>query len=212
AAPPMRHRLEALCERAARDPATPAEALAVAGMLSLLTNERAEIGAELVTRALLTVGSTLPGTDGRPWFSSGMFARATLSLVWAERSGQVETLFDDSIPGAGTTGDGVRFAVGLASRAWLALKRGDPRAAELDTRTALAATELPAPPLYRVMNGGVLVNALVDQGALDAAEQALASFDSETQTGFVPNAALRVARGRLRLARGRLAPGADGFL
>ena len=50
------------------------------------------------------------------------------------------------------------------TRGWLALRRGDLIAAEGDARTALAATELPAPPIYRVLNGGVLVGAHVDAG------------------------------------------------
>ena len=56
-------------------------------------------------------------------------------------------------------GDGGLLAVCLASRGWLALRRGDLSAAEGDAQTALAATELPAPPMYRALNGGVLVKA-----------------------------------------------------
>ena len=62
--------------------------------------------------------------------------------------------------------------MGLANRGWLALRRGDLSAAEGDTRIALAATELPAPPMYRVMNGALLIKTLVDQGELDAAHRA----------------------------------------
>ena len=128
--------------------------------------------------------STTPGSDGRPWFSfATWFSQATLSLLWAERYAQVRPLLDASIAQARATGDSSRLAVGLAHRGWLALRRGDLVAAEGDTRTALAATELPAPPLYRVLNGGVLVKTLVDQGELDAAEQALAPLDSEAESG-----------------------------
>ena len=63
--------------------------------------------------------------------------------------------------------DSGRFAVGLAHRAWVALRRGDLSEAEADARTALAAAELPAPTFYRVLNGGVLIDALVEQGELD---------------------------------------------
>ena len=90
-------------------------------------------------------------------------------------------LLDASIAQARATGDSSRLAVGLAHRGWLALRRGDLIAAEGDTRTALAAAELPAPTLYRVLNGGVLVKTLVEQGELDAAEQALAPLDSESR-------------------------------
>ena len=92
-------------------------------------------------------------------------------------------LLDASIAQARATGDSSRLAMGLANRGWLALRRGDLSAAEGDARTALAATELPAPPMYRVLNGAVLVMTLVDQGELDAAEQALAPLDSEAESG-----------------------------
>ena len=110
-------------------------------------------------------------------------------------------LLDASIAQARVTGDSGRLAVGLATRGWLALRRGDLSAAEADTRTALASTELPAPPMYRVLNGGVLVKALVEQGELDAAEEALAPLDSEAESGSLTAAVLRLARGRLRVDR-----------
>ena len=121
-------------------------------------------------------------------------------------------LLDASIAEARATGDSSRLAVGLAHRGWLALRRGDLSAAEADTRTALAATELPAPTLYRVLNGGVLVKALVDQGELDEAEQALAPLDAEAESGSLTAAVLRLARGRLRVEQGRVADGLDDFL
>jgi len=85
-------------------------------------------------------------------------------------------------------------------------------AAEGDARTALAATGLPAPPIYRVINLGVLVRVLLEQGELDEAEETLASRDCEAETGFVTAAGLRIARGRLRVAQGRVAEGLDDFL
>jgi DNA-binding CsgD family transcriptional regulator len=66
--------------------------------------------------------------------------------------------------------------------------------------------------LYRVLSGGVLVNALVRQGELDAAEQALAPLDSEAESGSLPAAVLRFARGRLRVGQGRIAEGLEDFL
>ena len=125
-----------------------------------------------------------PGSDGRPWFSfATWFSQATFTLLWAERYAQVQPLLDASIAQARVTGDSGRLALGLANRGWLALRRGDLSAAEGDARTALAATELPAPPMYRVVNGGVLVKALVDQGELDAAEEVLAPLDYEAESG-----------------------------
>ena len=37
--------------------------------------------------------------------------------------------------------------------------------------------------MYRVMNGGLLVKTLVEQGELDAAEEALAPLDSNAESG-----------------------------
>jgi DNA-binding CsgD family transcriptional regulator len=204
---------ERLRERAAGDPAAPLELLAAAGFTSILTNEPAGVGADFATRALLAGGGAPPRPDGEPWFSfAAWFQQATLSLLWAERYAQVRPLLDASIAQARITGDSGRLAIGLATRGWLALRRGDLSAAEVDARTALAATELPAPLLYRVLSGGVLVNALVRQGELDAAEQALAPLDSEAESGSLPAAVLRFARGRLRVGQGRIAEGLEDFL
>jgi DNA-binding CsgD family transcriptional regulator len=130
----------------------------------------------------------------------------------AERYVQLRPLLDASIAQARVTGDGGRLAVGLRDRGWLALRRGNLSAAEGDARTALAATELPAPPMYRVMNGALLIKVLVDQGKLDDAEQALALLDPEAESGFASAWGLRFARGRLRVAQGRVAEGLEEFL
>ena len=211
-APSAALRAETLRKRAADHPAPPPELLAVAAFSSILTNEPAEVGAELATRALLAGVSAPSGSEDRLWFAEPTFARATLALLCAERYAQMRPLLDASIAQARATGDGGRLAVCLAIRGWLALRRGDPRAAEADTQMALAATELPAPPLYRVMNGGVLLKALVEQGELNAAERALAPLDSEVDSGMVTAAPLRLARGRLRVGQGRVAEGLGHFL
>ena len=206
-------RAQRLRERAAADPAASLELLAVASFTSILTNEPARVGADFATRALLAGGGGPPRPDGEPWFSFAVwFQMATLSLLWAERYAQVRPLLDASIAQARITGDSGRLSLGLATRGWLALRRGDLSAAEVDTRTALATTELPAPPLYRVLSGGFLVRALVNQGELDAAEQALAPLDCQAEGGSLPAAILRFARGRLRVAQGRVAEGLEDFL
>jgi DNA-binding CsgD family transcriptional regulator len=205
-------RREALRERATGHPAPPTELLAAAAVISVLTNEPAEVGADLAIRALAGE-SAHPRSDGRPWFAfATWFSQATVSLLWAERYAQVRPLLDASIAQARATGDSSRLAVGLAHRGWLALRRGDLIAAEGDTRTALAAAELPAPTLYRVLNGGVLVKTLVEQGELDSAQQALAPVDSAAESGSIYAAVLRLARGRLRVQQGRVAEGLEDFL
>jgi DNA-binding CsgD family transcriptional regulator len=212
-APSLALRREALRERAAGHPAPPELSLAVAAFTSILSNEPAQVGAELASRALLAGGNAPAGSGSRPWFSfATWFSLSTFSLLWAERYAQVRPLLDASIAQARVTGDSSRLAVGLATRGWLALRRGDLSAAEGDTRTALAATKLPAPPMYRVLNGGVLVRTLVDQGELDAAEEALAPLDSEAEGGSLIAAEVRFARGRLRIAQGGVAEGLEDLL
>src|SRR5829696_390989 len=212
-APSLARRAEGLRERAAGERTAPLELLAVAGFTSILTNEPAVVGAEFATRALVAGGAARPRPDGEPWFSfATWFSQATLSLLWAERYAEVRPLLDDSITHARVTGDSGRLALGVATRGWLALRRGDLSSAEVDARTALAASELPAPPLYRVLNAGLLIKTLVEQGELDTANQALAPLDSEAESGSLPAAVLRFARGRLRVGQGRIADGLEDFL
>jgi DNA-binding CsgD family transcriptional regulator len=202
-----------LRERAASDQTAPPELLAAAALTSVLANEPADVGAELAIRALGAEERAIPISDHPLWVLSGqLFARTTLSLLWAERYAQVRPLLDASIAQARVTGDSARLAVGLATRGWLALRCGDLCAAEGDTRMALAATELPAPPMYRVLNSGVLVETLVGLGELDAAEAALAPLHSETESGSLTAAVLRLSRGRLRVEQGRVAEGLEDLL
>jgi DNA-binding CsgD family transcriptional regulator len=206
-------RRETLRERVAGHPSPRELPLAVAAFTSILTNEPAEVGAELATRALLAGGSAPGGSRGKPWFSfATWFSLTTFSLLWAERYAQLRPLLDASIAEARATGDSSRLAVGLATHSWLAFRRGDLGGAEGDARTALAATKLPAPPMYRVMNRGLLAKTLVEQGELDAAEEALAPLDSDAESGSVIAGEVRFARARLRIAQGRFAEGLEDFL
>jgi DNA-binding CsgD family transcriptional regulator len=61
--------------------------------------------------------------------------------------------------------------------------------------------------MYRVLNVSVLIRALIEQGDLAAAEEALAPLDSEAEKGSAIAAELRFSRGRLRVAQGRVAEG-----
>jgi len=211
-APSVALRGAMLRDRAAGDSTAPPELLAAAAFISVLTNEPAEIGAELATRALLVGDRARPGSHAGPWFSvAGWFSQTTFSLLLADRYAEVRPLLDDSIAQARATGDAGRLAMGLRDRGWVALRRGDLSAAEGDARTALAATELPAPSMYRILNGSVLVTALVEEGELDAAVETLALLESEAESGYVTDAVLRVARGRLRVGQGRVSEGLEDF-
>jgi DNA-binding CsgD family transcriptional regulator len=196
----------------ADDLTAPAEPLAVGALIAMSNNEPAEVCAELATRSVEAGAHDQAESALGSWFVEAWFARATLVLLFAERFAQARPLLDSSIAQARAVGDGGRLAICLAVRGWLALREGDPSAAEADARTALGATDLPPPPMYRVLNGGVLVKALVEQGELEAAEQALAPLDSHADSGFVTAAPLRLARGRLRAAQGRTADALEDFL
>jgi DNA-binding CsgD family transcriptional regulator len=65
--------------------------------------------------------------------------------------------------------------------------------------------------MYRILNGSVLVTALVEEGELDAAVETLALLESEAESGYVTDAVLRVARGRLRVGQGRISEGLEDF-
>ncbi len=210
AAPSLAGRRARLRARAAAGPPPPPELLAAAAFTSVLTNEPAAVGAELAYRAL---HGGEAGAESRPWYAfASWFSQSTLSLLWTERYAEVLPLLDASIAQARASGDSSRLAAGLAHRGWLALRRGDLCAAEADARTALAATELPAPTMYRVLNGGVLVKALVDQGELEAAAAALAPLDADAESGSITAGLLRLARGRLRVEQGKVADGLADFL
>jgi DNA-binding CsgD family transcriptional regulator/tetratricopeptide (TPR) repeat protein len=210
--PPVSARRVTLRELAAGESAAPPELLSAAAFISVLMNEPAEYAAELASRALQAADSPAHGS-GRRWVpSTSWFGPAAYTLLWTERYAQLRPLLDVSIAQARATGDSARLGMGLAIRSWLALRLGDLRGAEADARMALAATELPAPPMFRVLNGAVLVQALVEQDELDAAEQALAPLDFEADSGSLISPPLRFARGQLRIAQGRVAEGLEEML
>jgi DNA-binding CsgD family transcriptional regulator/tetratricopeptide (TPR) repeat protein len=210
--PAMAHRRKTLRTRATGVDASP-ELLAAAALMSILTNEHADIGADLASRALQASEAADPTAGGWPWSSaSELFARTTMALLLAERYAEVGPVLNGAITRARMTGDSGQLALGLANRAWLSLRRGDLCAAETDARSALAAGELPAPTLYRLLNGGVLVMALVALGELDEAESVVAPLQAEAESGSLTAAVLRLARGRLRVEQGRVADGLEDFL
>ena len=212
-APSLAYRFEVLRGRVVGDPAAPPEALSAVAMISVLTNEPAEVGADLVTRALRAEGGAPAGSEGRPWFSVAIWStRAALSLLWAERYAQVRPLLDTWIAQARATGDSNRLAMGLASRAWIALRRGDLTATEEDTRTALASAALPPPLMSRVLNSALFVEALVDRGELHLAADVLAPLRAEAERETLMGAILRFARGRLRIDEGRVTAALEDFL
>jgi DNA-binding CsgD family transcriptional regulator len=63
-----------------------------------------------------------------------------------------------------------------------------------------------------VLNAAILVDALVEQGELGAAERALAPLHETSESGSLTAVMLRFARGRLRIAQGGTAEGLEDLL
>jgi DNA-binding CsgD family transcriptional regulator len=203
-APSLADRARALLERVREDSA-PRFALAVAGFVAATANERAERASDLARRAVNAGPRPLPDLGEPPWFPI-----ATVALFWAEKYDEAQVLNDAAAAEASAAADGLLLPAVLAQRAWLAARRSDPTAAEADARALLEARGLSAPPLYRLLAAGVLVDALVERGELDQAEGALdstADLHSTSQAAGV----LRHARGRLRFAQRRLGVALDDF-
>ena len=204
-------RREVLLERSRSDPTAPREVLAAAAFISVLANDPAEEGAELATRALI-VPEQQEASVERPWFSySAWFSQITFALLWAEHYEEVRPLLDRSIEEAQLAGDSSRLSMGLANRSWLSLRRGDLNTAERDARTALAATKLPAPPMYRTLNGALLAGVLVHQGEIAEANRLLETFEEEIEGESLIAAVLRFTRGRVRTAQARHRDALDDF-
>ena len=125
--------------------------------ISVLTNEPAEVGAELASRRFEpeTADSL---SDGRQWASTtGWFSQSTFALLWSRAvrsTGDRCSMPRSRRRGRAATASGSRWAwlTAVGSHSYAAERS----AAEADTRTALAATALPAPPMFRVSIGGVL--------------------------------------------------------
>ena len=172
------------------------EQLALAAQLAVRANEPAETGAELAKRPLSTAHGKRPQLTDLPWYH-----QCAITLLWTERYEELSRLLDEALASARSRGDAGLFSGALAYRGWLALRRGEPRVAEADTRTAIEAEHLPAPRMYRLRSAAVLVEALVEQGRLEAAAAVIEPLDGELLAATTIAAPLRLARGRLRFAQ-----------
>ena len=153
------------------------------------------------TRGLLCL---LPGSRGQRWRS-----------LWLERiydpAGSRSSTSPSPKLGQRVTGGRLCRRSGT-HRGWLALRRGDLRAAGVSarSRTALAAAELPAPPIYRVFHGrSARVEALTDQGELAPRPRKRLPRSTPRQNARrSTRRSFRFARARLRLEQGRVTEGA----
>jgi DNA-binding CsgD family transcriptional regulator len=95
-------------------------------------------------------------------------------------------------------------------RGWVSLRRGDVARAETDARTALELLTAHDIHLGRAYALGLLIEALIEEGEVGAAEAALATsgLGDEIPPGMAFNDLLE-ARGLLRIAQGRTRQGLD---
>ena len=98
-------------------------------------------------------------------------------------------------------------------RGWVSLRRGDVASAETDAQTALELLTAHDIYLGRAFALGLLIEALIEDGEVEAAEAALrtSGIGDEIPPGMANNDLLE-ARGLLRIARGRIRQGLDDLL
>ncbi len=195
--------------RAEGDPGASRDVLAVAAWAAAFGNEPAEVASGLALRALAASPRPIPDPGDLP---STWFSLATIVLVWAERYAEAAGLLDAAVRQARATGAGGELATALTYRAWLALRRGDLRGAEVDARTGVEAADLPLPLLYRLIASSILVAVLVERGEPEAAEPVMAAVEGWVGMPAMGPATLRLARGRLRVAQGRASEARDDLL
>jgi DNA-binding CsgD family transcriptional regulator len=183
----------------ATERSVPREAQAVAGYVAALANLPADQVADLARRAIASGARPLPEPGEQAWFPMAMVA-----LLWAEQYGEAQLLLDAAMAEARASADGILVLALLGRRAEISLRRSDLTAAEADARAVLDSTGLFA-QLLAGLATCVLVEVLVERGAIDEAERALEPFVSDLQRSSLSAATLRFVRGRLLFAQRRFA-------
>jgi DNA-binding CsgD family transcriptional regulator len=203
--PPAARRLEQL---AGLEGATPGERLVLAGLAYERARAAGTAGeaAALIERALAS-GRLLreqePDVVGT-FYLLMVGLRATDALELAEAS------LDQALADAHARASIPAQAFVLAHRGLIRLRRGAVADAEADARTALELLTAHDIPLGEALARGVLIEALVEGGDVEAAAQALGEggLDREIPPGMATNPLLE-ARSVLRLAQGRTREGLD---
>jgi DNA-binding CsgD family transcriptional regulator len=133
---------------------------------------------------------------------NGLLATDALDLVFA--------CLDQVLADARERASIPALAFAIEHRGWVALRRGDVAQVEADARTALELLTAHDIPLGRALARGLLIEALIEEGDIEAAEreQKIGGDDDEIPVGMSGNLLLE-ARGLLRLAQGRTREGVD---
>src|SRR5690606_579580 len=139
---------------------------------------------------------------------------ATNTLTLCECFAEVEEIFAAVIEEARARGSALGFAIASCFRADAANRRGDPVAARAHAQASVDASEAHGWALGLPMAVGVLVDALVEQGELDAAQETLqrvppAAGELPAHVVLIP---VLFSRGRLRIAQGDVRGGLEDVL
>ena len=178
---------------------TPGERMLLATLAHqrLLDGGTAADAVEFATRAV--EGGLVSEQSG----DAGVVIDAVFALIIGGALDRAEHAIEDALLDVRRRGSVIGFSRQSCMRAILNFERGSLDEAESDARNTIQAAWEPG---YRIarMAYGPLVNALVEQGRLGDAEQALvaAGLDGEIPDSFMLNFVL-FARARLQLARGR---------
>ena len=178
-------------------------------LLAAVAHERLMRGGTAAEVAALAARAVDGGLIAEQSGDSGLVMDAGFALVIGGDFERAERGWAAALADVRRRGSVIGFARSSCMRAILRMNQGRLQDAESDARNAIQAAWDAG---YRVarMAHGPLVEALVGQGELEAADDALAtaSFAGEIADAFMLNFVL-FARGRLRLAQGRFDEAAD---
>jgi DNA-binding CsgD family transcriptional regulator len=190
--------------------ATPGERLMlVSGINALIANGRTPmpVVGSLAFRAL--DGGALVEEIA---VSNPMFWAAATTLVLAERYEEASGAIGSALSTSQRKGSRSGFALASSFLSDLRRRFGELPAAIADARQALAVIDPGVDPMLHAYALAFLLAALVDAGALEAAEDEVLALQLEDAPPLVAFALLIGARGRLHAARGRWREAADDLL
>jgi DNA-binding NarL/FixJ family response regulator len=207
--PSQRARARRLAEPARAGASVPPHVSSLAAVEALFANDPA-------TRVLDFAEQAARSWDQAPEFARGlMSAQLFVALIFAEDVPLARRLLDEEVDDARRRGSVAQFLNAAAFRSMLFYRLGALVEAEADARAALEAAHLqlgagpaeePAPSLHAPMALAVLLDTLIERGAIEEAERVLTESGlAEAASPLLLFTFLIGARARLRAAQGRTA-------
>jgi DNA-binding CsgD family transcriptional regulator len=193
-------RLERMRRSLAGDRAAPANALATTAVWTAMINRPAGEAAALAEQALRVEAAERDELA----LAAPSFFHACGALLAAEHYERVAALYDEAIAAAQADGAAVTLALGHSWRSLLFLRMGVVLEAEGEAELAARIHEAPLTRLFQPLAAAVRVEALIERGELDRAQEIgeRSTVDLEAARSLY-SAFLRFAIGRLRCAQGR---------